>query len=216
MDNFLNHPRHHEIMNKKKLKRRIKRLFDPKLLMAYFVVFIMIGSGFGFVMNYRTGGGNIEYYNDHRLRQTEQGYILFFEGNELDFLSHPGQISGFDMPEEAMDILEQTDYFTVSFDPSIDDRGEMQYAISVIFQHLYNAKGRMVGVGVTEEDMFQDLQIFNCSDSTIQSPGIVFEEGDENDVTYDSNTGCIKVQSRDPMHRVQFADHLVYSLLGII
>ncbi len=202
-------------MNRKRLKRRLKKIFDPKLLMVYFVVILMVGSGFGFVMNYNTGGG-VEYFNEYRFRQTEQGFILLYEGEQLEFLNHPQQVMNFDIPDEAISALEATGYFTLSFEPAIGEIGETQYAMSVIFQHLYTTMDKMVGIGVTEEDMLHDLNVVNCSDSTIMSPVVVFKEGNESTIKFDGDSGCIEVVSGTPWHRVQFADHLVYRMLEVI
>ncbi|MFP4656523.1 MAG: hypothetical protein ACLFNK_03000 [Candidatus Woesearchaeota archaeon] len=203
-------------MNKKKFKRRLKKIFNPKLLMVYFVIFIMVGSGAGFVMNYNTGGGSIEYYNDYRIMPNEQGYVIYYDNEELQFLTHPQQAESFDMSDDILQVFENAEYFTVSFDPNINDRGEIQYATSIIFQHPHAVTDKIVGVGVTEEDMANELNKFNCSDSSTQSPAVIFKEGNENDMSYNESNGCLEIFSRDPMHRVQFADYLVYNILDII
>ena len=202
-------------MNRKKFKKRMKKIFDPKLLMAYFVVFIMVGSGFGFIMNYRDGGGTIEYFNDYRLRQAEQGYILYYEGNQLQFISHPLQVASFDMPDEVVNALKNSMYFTMSFNPDIEGQ-ELQYSITLIFQHLNSALDKIVGLGITEENIMHDLNIVTCEDSSIASPVLVFNRGESNEVLFNETNGCVEINSREAFHRVEFADYLVYSILGVI
>ncbi len=202
-------------MNRKRLKRKLHRWFNMKMLMTYFIVILMMGSAMGFVMTYNFGGSNVTYYDGHRIRQGPQSYEVAYEGEDLEFFHMPQELLSLDVPDGAMSALASSSHFTVSRHPNITDTGETDYAMFVLFDYLSRID-KIVGVGTLEEDLTRDFNVISCEDSTIQSPVVAFKEAEENEVTFDEENGCIEVHSADVIHRIRVAERMTYELLGII
>ena len=190
-------------------------MFSLKLIMSYFIVFMMLGSVLGFVLSERMSSPDRMTYNGFRIEVVGNRFILDFNRQKLEFLFPPIELEFFPVPEGVIENLVRVNYFTLSYDPNMQDNGELGYLRHVLFEYSYLVN-TLVGFGVTEDSIiFDGFNIVTCEDSTLDSPVLVFRDG-EDDISFDENNGCVVVTSSGAMHRVQFTEKLIYHILGIM
>ena len=199
-----------------RLKKRLKKLFTLKLIMTYFIVFLMLGSVLGFVLSESVDNEFRTTYNGFRVELQGNRYLVSFNRERLEFIFPPQELQYFDVPDGMMRNLQDVPFFTISFDPNMQDNGELGYLRYIFFEYSYK-KDKLVGFGITEDSLLYDgISVMNCDDSTRTSPIIVFKDGLQDEISYDQENGCIVVNSTSAIHRVQFAERVIYGILGII
>ncbi|MFW5852423.1 MAG: hypothetical protein ACOCUR_00160 [Nanoarchaeota archaeon] len=202
-------------MRTRLLKKRLKSLFSPKLIMTYFIVFLMLGSVLGFVLMDTMNTQSPVSFNNHKVELDENGYLVTYENEKLDFIFSPFDLEFVELPENAINLVANSTYVILSFDPRIASVGDMDYIHYIMYEYLLK-ENILVGRGMASEDIRFDYPIVSCANSTIESPVILFEEGTANNATVNSDNGCIKVISDNSGFRVRFAERLIYGVLGII
>ena len=187
-----------------------------KLMMTYFIVFLMLGSVLGFVLSDSAGNPNRLTYNGYRIDVMPNRYILNYEREKLEFVFSPFEAEMIIIPPELIDNLRAVPYFTISYDPNMVDSGELSYIRSMVSQYSY-LKDKLVGFAITEDSfMYDGISILNCDNSTRTSPIIVYQDSNEDNIQYNPETGCIIVSSSNVNHRVQFSERIVYEILGVM
>ena len=190
-------------------------MFSLKLIMSYFIVFMMLGSVLGFVLSERMSSPDRIRYNNYRIEVAQNRFIVDYNRQKLEFLFPPTDLEFFIVPDGLIESFLQVNYFTLSYDPNMQDNGELGYLRHVLFEYSYLVN-TLMGFGVTEESIiFDGFNVITCEDSTPESPVLIFKDGEDN-IEFDDETGCAIVSSSNAMHRVQFAEKLLYHILGIM
>jgi len=177
-----------------------------------FIVFIMIFSVFGIVMNYTMNDSSKqEYeYGDFTFKVTNEGLVTAIDGKEQVFLILPSDVDFYDVPKEAKELLKQP-MFTVTYDPKSYLAEAMAEAQFVLEQQL------------TPEKVIQRALINNsgttimqasCANATKGEPVIEFKESDETLIEVKDN--CLILNAIDQSDIIRQEELIRYIITGVI
>ncbi|MFW6230639.1 MAG: hypothetical protein ACOC32_01300 [Nanoarchaeota archaeon] len=201
----------------KRIKRFLKRFFTAKMMMTLFIVVMLLGSVLGFVLTSGTNATNVTHYNGYKVQLVQNGYLIFYEDQQLNFFFSPQELESFNISDEVETALTVPPYIILSFDPDIEDVQTMENIRYNIFQH-YQEAGKVVGFGMSEPNILLEDQfdVITCANSSASTPVIVMEDGERNTIEFDQATSCVTVTSQDVAHRMRFYEAISYRILGII
>ncbi len=149
-------------------------------------------------------------YNNHEFIQTEQGWLLDYNGKELYFFFTPQMVEEIQINKEAINKIQQAQTIQITYDGNSTNKqalAEIQYLLENI---LTNILSKNVEIGIFNNDATKTI---TCKDATEEKPTISLEEGN-NEIIYENN--CLKLKSNEDIEQLKQTEALIYQLLKII
>lgn len=200
--------------------RRYKKKDYSKLnqiLIGGFLVFLMIASVVGFVLNYSSGEGNPLNYNGYEFEVSSDQTFIFTEvnGKNYQFYNVPLNIEYLNLPSEAVDDINNAELVYFTFDSS--DEINLPYAELIRFDldNYMLTKNKFVASGVynTPSGLYESFPVIDCENATKSTPVIKLINSTVTLFTYSDY--CLEIQGTGA-ELVQSRDRLMFGLLGII
>jgi hypothetical protein len=185
---------------------------QKKAVVGGFIVFIMVFSIFGIVMNYTmndTQQRDYEYYN-FTFKTTNEGLSTEIDGKEYTFLILPTDVDFYEVPDQAKQLLKQP-MFTVTYDPASYLAEAMAEAQFILEQQLMPEK--VIQRALTNNSGTQMLQA-NCANATKGEPVIEFRESEETLIEVKDN--CLILNAVDQYDIIRQEELIRYVILGVI
>jgi len=206
-------------MSKKKFKRKQQK--DYSWAFAALILFLMIGSVFGFITFYNTDSANsIERYNGYVIQNVEGRWVLNLEGQEFYFYNHPLVLEGINFDFSVADELMDNNPIFVTFDPV----EEMLGFIDQIRLDLSLGLNAISAIA-NESTYYPNLEVVTCSDvdgSINQGNETLNFQRNIIYLKYGNNTGirvedsCVIIEGRSSTDFAELKDRLIYTLYGVM
>jgi hypothetical protein len=181
--------------------------------MSLFIVVMMLGSVMGFVLTSGTASTTTRY-NGHKVQLVSNGYLVDYEKERLQFYYAPQDLEFLDVDTEILNSFKASPLAIISFDPSIQDVGVLDYARLTLFDY-FSRVGKQVVFGVSEDTVLYDtFPVLNCANATSGIPVLIYEDANVSQVRYEPN--CMIISSAEATHRIRMTELLSYYVLGII
>ena len=191
-------------MQQKKEKRRWGLII--------FLVFIMIGTSFSFILFGFSPQSETAKYNDIKfVRNPSQNiWIAKIGGREaaFSFLPHEVESILLDHPESLQGKFEID--FTYDLNSSRKEfiaLAQHQMGLSLASYNIYLRKG------FTYNNTF-NLPVITCKDSSANVPVVYFRQGNLTKIR--SEDGCIIAEAQANADFIRLKDRILYGILGII
>ncbi len=199
----------------KRLSRKLKRMFSPKVVMAIFIIFMLTSSAIGFIVMQSSKDSNSFEFNGYKFTYGKDGgVILDYNGEKVLFYTKPQDASQFKIDENIKSTLFSSKDISFVFNPSMG-RPEI---IPIIKQTLSFAGirgGYSPEFGLSKESYLIDgYNVITCDDATSSSPVVVFTDGPENKITMKDN--CITLESAEIQYTIRFYEMVAYTMLGVL
>lgn len=193
-------------------KKKESRWFNKKVVIVYFIAFIMIFSIGGFIITFNTPVSS-ERYNEFAFVRQGSLWITTINKVPIPFHYHPEQIVFYDIDQSIIDRLKNTKAVLVTFDPnstSVQTLELVRFELREDFPRLFNI---FVGEGILKEDPLYNLPIITCENATEFIPVITFEENNLTGIEMEDNCIIIKGINEEFL---KMKDRILYGMLGII
>jgi len=182
---------------------------DKKVWMGLFIVFIMVFSIFGFVIDFavKPASSSIRY-NDFKFQLVNDQYQVSLNGKQHVFVFFPGDIEYVTISAETKALLEKP-VLTVTYDPESDlsdNFGEAQYYFEVQLGGV-----KTIDRAITREGA---LPTKTCEGATEFQPVIELRTGSSAGISSEGN--CIFVTALDAFDLYQQTERIIYTMLGVM
>jgi hypothetical protein len=189
--------------------------------LSLFILFLMVGSTFGFIMYYWTEDKKVFEYEGFKLENLNNRWFVVSGDKKLEFYNHPTQVENIELPTAVIVELMDGNPIYVTFDPDVPltvaqslDQVRLDLSISI---NTLNA--------VTKVNSDYPLPVIDCSNTTgsyndgnttkeFERNIIYLKKGNDTRITVDNK--CVIIESRDGQGFIDLKDRLVYGLYGII
>lgn len=187
-----------------------------KAYIGLFIIAVMILSTVGFIASFNQNQQQDYSYNGFEFKQ--QGNLWVTEAEtpfgekEFGFLFHPLSLE-VDVPEAVPAAIKQAPNIVLAFNPNVS---EIQYVDAARFelsQYLVPELGKNVKHMVTQNTTQYNFPVETCS-PVPNTVYITFEEAEQRSATINDN--CITLTALSPIDHVQYAETIIYMLLGVI
>jgi hypothetical protein len=181
--------------------------------MAIFIVFIMVFSIFGFMMNYVFGTGENFTYNDIRFSTTEQGIKAKINGVKYTFIFAPQQVEWISMPEETAQQLQNTKYIAVTYDPESRFATTIAEAQLYLEQQLSNAD-IYVERGLTNNTEYPEIKQITCASATSEQPVLELRASNSTEIIVEGD--CLIANAAEEREIYAISERALYTMLGVM
>ena len=179
-----------------------------------FLIVIMIGTSFGFILNGFSPASDKKKYNGFTfsLEPRENIWTSKINGREAAFSFLPTEVENVPAPGDLQQRLQgryeidSTSDFSSRFNQSIA-LAQHQMGLTLGVYDIYVRKG------FTKNSSF-DLPIITCDGSTQNVPVIYFRQGNSTGISL--NQSCIIAEAASNAEFIRVKDRLLYSALGVI
>lgn len=197
--------KYHKNRHRKKPEQKVK----SKAGMGVFIAFIMISSIFAILFYGFGETAQVDRYEGHTFRWTNEGYTVTLQGTTYAFDLLPQHVEMAYVDQEAGTLLRSAQaVITTSEQNSL-------YATDIAIAS-YNLNTLLGKQGIFVSNAFTDSQTpITCQDATPGNPVIYFQEALIASQTSVSD-GCIIVMFDNPASLQQMVTKLLYMYLGII
>ncbi len=197
------------------MKKKDKKERNTKIFLG-FVLSIFLISSLGSVVVYYGNDSDQDSFTltfsdkDYKFnRKSDNSGNLYYEvsyDNE-DFLVYylPYQIL-LDVDNETQDLIRNSNYFYLAFDPHQEDLSMVDYMRFDVKQNIPATK--FFVDAVTESDSVYSFPIIDCNNATINSPVIVLENTNTTNIEYSDN--CLNIEFAN-YDFLRLRDMLVYN-----
>lgn len=176
-----------------------------KAIVGGFIVFIMIFSVFGFVMNYAFSPSEEHQYGNYTFKQTNQGFVTKINGRDYVFFLLPQDVT--DYPVEGDLSIFDNEVISVTYDPKSNYAERMAEAQYLLEQ----GTDRIIERGLTDAT---GTMLKNVTCENTQNPVILMEEANETLTIIEGN--CIKIKFVDEYDLIGQEERIRYEILGIL
>lgn len=195
--------------------------------MSIFILFIMVGSTFGFIYSYyqdENSKQNFEY-NGFELKTKNNMWTLDIGGKVLDFYNHPSQLESINLSERAKNELVNGNPIVVTFDPE-DNLNNIyaQYLDQVRLDLSLSINA--ISAVTNKSELYAQLPQISCANKTVAyNEGesiknynlniIYLKKSNETKITVADN-GCVILESQTAIGFLELKDRLVYGLFDVM
>jgi len=184
-----------------------------KTLMAIFIVFIMIFSVFGFMMNYVFGPGENFTYNDIKFSATEQGVKAKINNVKYTFIFAPQQVEWISMPKKTAQQLQNTKYIAITYNPESKFATTMAEAQFYLEQQLSNADV-YVERGLTNNTEYPEIKQITCATATSEQPVLELRASNSTEIIVEGN--CLIANAVEEREIYAVSERVLYTMLGVM
>ena len=185
---------------------------EKKAIFSLIVIFVMVFSVFGFVLNFVANPDTVTEYGDYKFRATPDGYKTKINGKEFIFISLPSYLEFISLPKKAIELLTGRQAYTLTYNPESglkEIQAGAQYYMEQQLQktNIYLERGLTNNTGTS-------LPQRTCTDATEFQPVIYMKQSNESSITAEKN--CIIIQSQDQQDVPQQMERILYTILGVM
>lgn len=181
-----------------------------KKLMSISIIFIMVVSTLGVMLfGFSSSDSGLDY-NGFKFLQSGNNFVLKLDGTQYKFYFHPTQLDSISFNDSAR--IGGAKIVGITYDPSSPFKQELaiaQYGLGKVLEE----KGAIVVYGFTNNGGY-DVPMITCSNSSLETPVIYFEEGNQTQLSF--NEGCLKATSYQGWEFIALSERVQYSVLGVI
>ncbi len=203
----------------KKRKRRnfFMGLALVSIMLLSIVAFAVFDQGFG-------TGNIIEFMgHDFTPRQVQGGVLLFadIQGQEVGFYANPWDTSSIiSIENDIEDVLRATSTLVFASKPaSLVDQADVDQAfLELLIRDLQAFSGKSILRAQTEEDVFMDHPLMDCSDASRDTPILLVGEplpGEDAITRIDGYDYCFNINS-EGQEIILLRDYMILLTMGVI
>lgn len=200
--------------------RRYKKKDYTKLnqiLISSFLIFLMVASVLGFVLNYNTDTGNPLSYNGYNFEVSSDNSYIFTEidGVTYQFYNVPVNLEILGIPPQAIIDIKQADLVYFTFDPNYDLNLPYAELIRFDLDNYMLSLNKFSASGIFEPNVgaYSQFPFIDCNNATVQTPVIKLINDNITKFEYDNN--CLQIHGTGT-ELVRSRDRLMYGLLGVM
>ena len=197
--------KYHKNRHRKKTEQKKK----SKTGMGLFIAFIMISSVFAILFYGFGETTQVDRYDGHTFRWTNEGYTVSLKGTTYAFDLLPQHVEMAHVTQEASTLLKSAQAVITTSEQN------SPYATDIAIAS-YNLNTLLGKDGIFVSNAFIDSQTpITCADATPGNPVIYFQEAlIASQITASDN--CITIMFENPASLQQMVTKLLYMYLGII
>lgn len=206
--------------------KKVKESNRSSVYLSIFILLIMIGSTFGFVMYYYTENNTDSFeYNGFKLKNINNLWKISVSGKTLEFYNHPTQLEDILFSQDIITEILDSNPVVVTFDPESSTTSlDSQY----IDQARLDLSVAVNAISAVSEpsDLYSQLQVLTCENKTMSYVEnnitqnyelniIYLKKSNDTKISLTEN-GCVIIESQDGLGFLELKDRLVYGLYGIM
>ncbi len=206
--------------NKKKFKKKAvkkKKLLSKEFLLGAFIVFIMVGSGFGIMFGgFSSSGGADAEYGDHSFKFTGNMFATDINGRDVKFYYLPQEVEHINVSQDIMGRLKNTMQIDITSDYDSPLRQQIAALAFYFKQNLEKIRGVYVRNGFLQENEY-NVTVITCDDATPNVPVIVMKYSNATNTTsIKEQDNCIIIEGESGADLAAHATRMMYGIVGII
>lgn len=181
-----------------------------KAVVSLGILFIMVFSVLGIVLNYSTPAQAPLVYNDIKFTALSNSFQASVDGVKRQFLFFPSNLEHISISDDVKSALDKP-VWTIAYNPLDVRNATLADAQYYIESHLSAKKSIEIALtNVTTESLPQK----SCSDATSDQPVILLSFTNETLFMLENN--CVKIGAVDDFDLFRHADRVVYHVLGVM
>jgi len=181
-----------------------------KVVVSLGILFIMIFSVLGIVLNYSSPAQAPLIYNDIKFTALRNSFQATVDGVSRQFLFFPQDLEYIVIPDDVKSAIDSP-VWTVTYNPFDERNSSLADAQYYIESHLSDKKSIEIALtNVTTESLPQKT----CESATPDQPVILLSFANETSFVLENN--CVKVGAVDDFDLFRHADRVVYHVLGVM
>lgn len=196
------------------LKKTLRKIKEPKVLVSLFIASIMVFSIMGFMMSYQMEDRAIELeYNGYEFEQLYDGIRTEINGETVTLNYFPEQLERFNLSEAIKITLQNMPVFSVTYEADSEYKeyfAAQQYNLNENLPKL----DRYIIPGITNNTDVEHIPVITCLNATPSIPVIFFREANSTSIKFNNN--CIIINIANMNDADQVGDLLFYYIAGIM
>lgn len=192
-----------------------KRFFSPGMMVGIFLGMLMVGSMFGFIASYTSGGDqNALVYNGFKFTQTRYGYATEVEGTQFEFSYAPQSVEYINISKDIINALSSANAVVITYDDEsmINQSGALvQFNLGQLYEEVL---GAYVTRALVNNSRFDTMEQADCDSATQFVPVIKIVQGETTSVTRQGD--CFIMSALNDLDMIRLQDRLSYGLVGVI
>jgi len=183
------------------------------ILVSSFIVFSMVISIFGIVVDNQSNG--IPDYNKHSFTASTNGYKTKINGTYMEFYNYPTELESIPLSSDIITLLKNSSGIAFVFDPQDNITDNLVY-IDIIRYELEKQIDKPSYFGITQESDKYTLPIVSCANATSTFPFIVINSSITAEFYISAeNPNCI-IMNAKLRELLSAKDRLIYTYYGIM
>ncbi len=203
-------------MAKRRNVRKKKKNHGGAILAA-FIIFIMVGSGIGFVMIGNPSPGDDGTYDEHSFYRDQTGnyWVTEHQGRILRFHNLPSMVEDLQLEQEPVRDIGGAGNIMITFNPD-DENIQFIESIRMELEDEFQVNlGKQVVAGITTNStLYQNFPVIDCGDADANNIVIKMKSSDDEEMIYEGN--CLELRGSSGHSFYRLKDRLIYSLTGIM
>ena len=188
-----------------------------QLAMTVFIVFIMVFSIAGFVLNFNLDQSGQEIaYKNYKFKRLQNGVLLTkINGQEIPFTYFPTEVTGENdtaLPNGTLSRLRGKTMVFITYNPNesqADIMGSVAYDVEKALTGHYRV---FVQPSFTIQTQYP-LPAVTCANSTAYAPVLMLMQSNATQII--SKGSCIIASAENEQEFVRIRDRLLYGILGV-
>lgn len=185
---------------------------DKKSIVAVFLVFVMVSSTLGFVLDFASSTQK-ETYGDWKFTLKNNAWVTSINGVDTSFSYLPSDVESLSLSNSKTALIKNAKQLGLSYDPRsslASSFAEVQYDLAMRLDEL---SGVYVVRGLVNNSETA-LPILTCENATLSFPVIVFEENETTEFV--ESGSCIHAGAIFSNDVYRLGDRLLYGVTGVI
>lgn len=183
---------------------------DSKKIMVLFILFIMIFSVIGVVLNYSVPQSAPLEYEGFEFRLLQNQFEVSVGGKDRLFFFFPVDVEYVNVSDDVRSLLAKP-VWTVSYDP-FDERN------STLAEAQYYLESQLSDVRTIERSLTSSdgssLPQRSCDDATVSQPFLLLSFGNETGIS--SSGDCVTLSAVDDVDLLRLVERVSYHVFGVM
>ncbi|MBN2881330.1 hypothetical protein JXM83_04735 [Candidatus Woesearchaeota archaeon] len=208
--------------NNTKTKKEKKDTNYGAVILSGLIMFLMIGSLFGYMMYYAEDNSNFTF-NGFKFTPDDRNnrWIVKLDDKVAEFYNHPTQVEAITVPNGVKNTLMDGDVMFVTFDPVEGEMAPYMDQVRLDFTLAFNAIG-----AVSAPSEIYTLPVLTCENKTgvyldsnnqtqVYSRNIIYlKKSNETKIVLDD--GCVILEASSGQGFIDLRDRLLFDIYGIL
>jgi hypothetical protein len=211
--------------NKAKEEKKSKDSNKNAIFISVFILVVMVGSTFGFIMYYNDDTkNNVLRYNGYELKNDNNISTIKTNGKNLEFYNHPTQLESIPLNSSVLNELLDGNVVVVTFDPDAFSGYYVQYIDQVRLD--LSVAINAVSAVTNKSELYASLPVLTCANRTFsysnngsmqtQNLNIIYLKKSNTTAIRMEPNGCVVLESPSGLGFLELKDRLVYGIYGIM
>jgi hypothetical protein len=198
-------------MAKKRIK---KKKFNYVALIGFLMLGTLLFGTIAFVLMDSSNNLDNEKYNDFKLFNNGQFWVLNYNNKDINFLYFPSSIDYINISKNAINIINNTEYIFFSFDPNDKYINNLELIRMEFEKEMnFNFNKNIISSILNNNSVVYSFPVIDCNNATQNVPVIIFKSGNQTGFDYENN--CIIATTNQGNFRL-LKERLIYGLIGVI